>query len=135
MGRTDLYRILLAATALALAGCGLADSRSPVPAFMRGQDAEPPPLEQPPDVKKMVREHLDAVFTTASAPRDLRISPTHHDLRGPGWIACVRAELNSATGKPLGPQTYRITINDGAILDRRRAEEDDTCLSEHFEPI
>jgi hypothetical protein len=135
MGRIDLYRIFVAATALALTGCGLADSRSPVPAFMRAEDAEPPPLEQPPDVRQMVRDHLDAVFTTASAPHDVQISPVHHDLRGPGWVACVRAELNSATGKPLGPQTYRITIHDGAILDRRRTEETDTCLAERFVPI
>jgi hypothetical protein len=135
MGSLNLCCILLTGAAPALSGCGLADSRSPVPAFMRAEDAEPPPLEQPPDVKQMVRDHLDVVFTAASAPDDVRISPTHHDLRGAGWVACVRAELNSATGKPLGPQTYRITINAGAILDRRRTEETDTCLAERFEPI
>ena len=103
MGKFTVYRLLVATAALALTGCGLADSRSPVPGFMRAQDAEPPPLETPPDVKQMVRDHLDAVFTTASAPHDVRVSPVHHDLRGPGWVVCVRAELNSATGKPLGP--------------------------------
>jgi hypothetical protein len=50
-------------------------------------------------------------------------------------VACVRAELNSATGKPRGPQTYPITIDDGAILDRRRTDQNDTRLAEHFEPI
>jgi len=64
-----------------------------------------------------------------------RFSPVRHDLRGAGWTACVRAELNSATGKPLGIQTYRITINEGVIFDRRRVEEEDTCLSETYEPI
>ena len=56
-------------------------------------------------------------------------------LRGAGWTACVKAELNSATGKPLGVQIYRISINEGVILDRRRAEEADNCLSETYEPI
>ena len=122
----------MAGGALALAGCGIADSRSPVPEFMRAKAIEPPPPEPPPDVKQLVRENLDSVFTAASYPRQVRVSPPRHDLRGPGWTACVRAELTSVTGKPLGTQTYRITINDGAILDRQRVEADDTCASESF---
>jgi hypothetical protein len=38
-------------------------------------------------------------------------------------------------GKPLGPQTYRVTISGGAIVDRRRAEADDSCASETYEPV
>jgi hypothetical protein len=38
-------------------------------------------------------------------------------------------------GKPLGTQTYHVTINDGVILDRRHVEADDTCESESYEPI
>lgn len=135
MGRITLHIVLMAAGALALAGCGFADSRSPVPEFMRTKDSGPPPLEPPPDVKQLVRGHLDSVFTAASAPRDVQVSPARHNLRGAGWTACVRAELNSATGKPLGIQTYRITIDDGAIFDRQRVEGEDTCVSESFEPI
>jgi hypothetical protein len=134
MGRTTLHIALLTTSALVLNGCGFADSRSPVPDFMRTKES-PPPLEQPPDVKQLVRGHLDSVFTAASAPHDVQVSAVRHDLRGAGWTACVKAELNSATGKPLGIQTYRITINEGVILDRRRVEEDDTCLSETYEPI
>ena len=92
-------------------------------------------MESPPDVKQLVRQHLDAVFTAASAPRDVEVSPARHDLRGTGWTACVKAELTSATGKPLGVQTYRVSINDGVILDRQRVEAEDTCLSETYEPI
>ena len=55
--------------ALALAGCGFADSRSPVPEFMRNKATEPPPPEPPPDVKRLVREKLDSVFLAASNPR------------------------------------------------------------------
>lgn len=135
MGRITLHIALMTAGALVLTGCGFADVRSPVPEFMRAKESPPPPLEPPPNVKQLVRGHLDAVFTVASAPRDVQVSQAHPDLHGPGWTACVKAELNSATGKPLGTQTYRITINEGVIFDRRRVEEDDTCLSDSYEPI
>jgi hypothetical protein len=58
-----------------------------------------------------------------------------HEVRGLGWTACVRADVNSATGKPIGPQTWRISINNGTIVDRRRADPDDNCETESYEPI
>ena len=54
---------------------------------------------------------------------------------GSGWTACVRAELTSATGRPLGTETYRITISGGVIVDRQRVEADDNCASESYQPI
>jgi hypothetical protein len=52
------------------------------------------------------------------------------------WLAgCVKAELTSVMGKPLGTQTYRITIADGVISDRRQVEAEDTCMIESYEPI
>ena len=118
-----------------LAGCGFADSRSPVPEFMRAKASEPPPLEAPPDVKQLVREKLDSVFTAASNPQQVRVSPPRHNLRGLGWTACVKAELTNAVGKPLGGETYRITISIGVIIDRQRAEAEDTCAVESYQPI
>ncbi|MET0674272.1 MAG: hypothetical protein ABW175_00590 [Bradyrhizobium sp.] len=135
MGRVLGYLALMVGGALALAGCGLADSRSPVPEFMRNKAADPPPPEPPPDVKQLLRGNLEAVFTTASQPRHLRISPPRRELRGSGWTACVKAELTSVIGKPLGTETYRITVSGGAITDRRRAEAEDNCNSESFEPV
>jgi hypothetical protein len=135
MRRNVVHIALMATMALVLAGCGFADSRSPVPAFMRAKESEPPPLEPPPDVKELVRNHLDSVFMAASAPRNVQVSPARHDLRGAGWTACVRAELTSANGKPLGVQTYSITINEGVIFDRRLAGQDDNCVSENYAPI
>jgi hypothetical protein len=123
------------AGAVVLTGCGLADSRSPVPEFMRTKASDPPRSEPPPDVRRLVREKLDSVFVSTSNPRQVRVSPPHHDLRGLGWTACVRAELTSAMGRPLGTQTYRVTISDGVIIDRRRIEAEDTCASESYEPI
>jgi hypothetical protein len=38
-------------------------------------------------------------------------------------------------GKPLGTQTYHITITEGVIADRRRVEGEDTCALETYEPI
>ena len=135
MGRVMMVAALMAGGALALAGCGIADSRSPVPEFMRAKAVEPPPPEPPPDVKQLVRENLNSVFTAASNPRHVRVSPPRRDPTGVGWTACVRAELTSVTGKSLGAQTYLATISGGVIVDRRHVENDDTCASESFEPI
>jgi hypothetical protein len=134
MRRVIFRNVLVAGGALALAGCGIADSRSPVPEFMRGKASEPPP-EPPPDVRKLVRERLDSVFTTTSYPRHIQVSPPLRDLHGSGWTACVKAELTSVTGKPLGAQTYRVTVSGGVIIDRRRAVAEDNCGSESYEPV
>jgi hypothetical protein len=47
----------------------------------------------------------------------------------------VRAEVTSATGTPLGVQTYRIIISEGVITDRKRVASEDNCVSETYEPI
>jgi hypothetical protein len=118
-----------------MVGACAADSHSVLPAFLRAQASDPPQPEPRPDVKKMVREQLDTVFIPASQPQQVRVSQPHRDVNGPGWTACVRAELTSAMGKPLGPQTYRITIEEGAINDRRRVDAEDNCDSESYDPI
>jgi hypothetical protein len=128
--------ILIAGGALALAGCGMADSRSPVPAFMRNDPTPPPPAEAPPDVRQLVRERLDSVFVAASLPQQVRVSPPRRVVGGSGWTACVKAELTSANGKPLGTQTYRLTISGGVIIDRIRVEaSDNNCASDDYEAI
>jgi hypothetical protein len=128
--------VALMGGALALAGCGIADSRSPVPEFMRGKAVEPTPPEAPPEVKRLVRENLDSLFSAASKPHHVRVSPPQHEVEGVGWTACVEAEMTSVMGKPLNTQIYRITINGGMITDRRRVEaEENNCASESFEPI
>ncbi|MBR1092196.1 hypothetical protein JQ621_32520 [Bradyrhizobium manausense] len=127
--------VALVAGALALGACGFADSRAPVPEFMRIKEAEQPAPEPPPDVKRVVREQIDVVFLNTSYPRDVLVALPHHEVRGSGWTACVRAQLTSATGSALGTQTYIVTISGGKIIDRRRAEIDDICGSEAYEPI
>jgi hypothetical protein len=135
MGRVIVHMALIAGGALLLGGCGFADVRSPVPEFMRAKAPEPPPLEAAPDVKRLLSEKLDSVFVAASRPTGVRVSAPHPELRGAGWTACVRADVTSVTGKPLGTQTYRISISNGLIYDRRQVEADDTCTSESYEPI
>jgi hypothetical protein len=135
MGRIIVHMALIAGGALALAGCGFTDTRSPVPEFMRAKAPEPPPLEAPPDVKRLLGEKLDSVFLAASRPTAVRVSAPRPELRGVGWTACVKAETTSVTGKPLGTQTYRISIANGAIFDRQRIEAEDTCASESYEPM
>jgi hypothetical protein len=38
-------------------------------------------------------------------------------------------------GKPVGTQTYRLTVAGNTIIDRRRVEDEDNCASESYEPI
>ena len=134
MRRGFVHLSALSGAALTLAACGFADVRSPVPEFMRVKGSEPPPLEAPPDVKRLVRDKIDFVFVNSSQPRQIRVSLPHREARGTGWTACVRAEVVSATGKPIGTQTFRISIIGGDIVDRRRAEDEDNCDSESYEP-
>jgi hypothetical protein len=135
MRRLFVHITLLAGGALALVGCGLADVRSPVPEFMRAKAADPAPPDPPPDLKRMLRDNVESVFTAASRPSRVRISAPRHEPVGSAWTACVQAELNSVIGKPLGTQTYRVTITGDRIVERRRAEEEDTCATETYEPI
>ena len=135
MRRIGVHIALMGGAALALAGCGFADIRAPVPEFMRGKAPETPALEAPPDLKAILKTKLDSVFTSTSQPSQVRVSEPRPNLRGPGWTACVRAEVVSVIGKPLGTQTYRIMISDGVISDRRQVEGEDTCLFETYEPV
>ena len=134
MWRIVVRTALAGGAVLLLAACA-ADPHSALPDSMKAQASMARPPEPPPDVKQMVHEKLDAVFVATSLPRNVRVSPPHRDPRGEGWTACVRAELNSATGSALGMQTYRITIEEGTIVDRRRVGSEDNCGSEHYEPV
>jgi hypothetical protein len=135
MWRIVVSAVVMAGAALALAGCGAADSRAKLPDFMLGKASEPRQLDPQPDVKQLVRDKLDSVFTAASHPRHVRVSPPRREPNGLGWTACVKAELTSVTGRSLGTQTYLATISGGVILDRRRVEPDDNCATETYEPI
>ena len=133
MWRVVFSTVVTAGAALALAGCSV-DSRAPLPKFMLGKESEPRQLDPQPDVKQLLRDKLESVFTAASHPRHIRVSPPRREPSGLGWTACVKAELTSVTGRSLGTQTYLATISGGVILDRRRVEPDDNCATETYEP-
>jgi hypothetical protein len=124
--------VAIAGAALALTGCGTADSRARLPDFMLAKAPEPRQLDPEPNVKQLVRDKLDSVFTAASHPRHVRVSPPRRQLNGPGWTACIKAELTSVSGRSLGTLTYLATISGGVILDRRRVEAEDNCASETY---
>src|ERR1700737_1660510 len=135
MRRTLVQVAWRAGLALVLADCGIADSRSPVPAFMRAKAGDPPPPEPPPDVKRLAREKLDSVFVNTSSPQHVRVSLPDAEPTGVGWTAWVKAELTSTMNKPLGTQTYLVTISGGQIIDRRRAEAPANWAAESYDPI
>jgi hypothetical protein len=119
----------------ALAGCTGADSHAYLPAFMRDEEPDPSPLEQPPAVADVVRAQVNFIFQANTLPHDIQVSEAHRDPRTPDWIACVKANFTGATGKPIGTQTYRIVIAGGKIIDRIRSDDNDNCISEHYRPI
>jgi hypothetical protein len=135
MRQVLFYIVAMTSAALTLAACGLADNHAYMPSFLRVKENGPLPPEPQPDIKRMVRENLNVVFVSTSNPRAVQVSPPHPNLRGPGWTACVRAELTNAVGKPLGTETYNISIEGGAILDRQRAAVDENCMFETYESI
>ena len=127
--------IPVAVLCAALAACTGADSYAFYPAFMRDGQPEPPAPQKPPPVGEIVSEQLDSVFATSSFPRNVQASAAHRDPRALDWIACVKAEVISVNGKTIGVQTYRVTIVDRKIIDRRRSDDDGNCSSENYQPI
>ena len=121
MGRITLHILLIVAAAFTLAGCGFADSHASLPEFMRAKENEPA-LEPAPDVKQIVHDHLDSVFVAQSQPQNVQVSPARHSLRGTGWITCVKADLLSATGKPLGTILTRMRLATKKLADALRGE-------------
>jgi hypothetical protein len=121
-------------SALLVTGCA-ADSHSSLPGFMRVKEPTAPAQETTPDVPLLVRKNLDTLFVASSQPRDLEVSPALRMAAGDGWTACVRGEITSTTGSALRRQTYRLTIRQNEIIDRRRAAAGDACLTEDYKPV
>jgi len=120
--------------ALLVAGCA-ADSHSSLPEFMRTKETAAPAPEPAPDVPLLVLKNLDNIFVASSRPRGLEASTARPTARGDAYIACVRADIISATGQALPRQTYRLTIAQGQIIDRRRVPAGDACLTESYSPV
>ena len=117
-----------------LGGCAV-DANSPFPALLRQKPHETARPEDLPAVAAIVREQLDSIFLANSSPHNVQVSPAHRDPRALDWVACVKADVSSATGGIMESQIYRITIAEGKIVDRRRSDDQDNCLSESYQPI
>jgi hypothetical protein len=127
--------LALAGAALALAGCGLADSHAFWPPFLRQAEA---PVRQPdpePDVAALVRGNVKSVFVESTKPRNVRVSGPRRDPAGYGWTACIKAAVDSIIGKPAGTTTLVLSINGGKVDSRRRAEPGDGCETESYTAI
>jgi hypothetical protein len=125
----------IAGAAIFLAGCGMADSHANLPKFMR--EAEPPPRQQDaaPNVKQLVRDNMASIFVASAHPTGIAVSPARRDPHGPGWIACVKAGVSGMSNQPIGIQTYIVFIESGRIWNRHRADADDKCDAESYEPL
>lgn len=83
----------------------------------------------------IVRQQLDSIFVATSAPRNVQVSQARQDPQALDWIACVKADVKSATGTDIGIQTYRITITQNRVIDRHRSDSQDNCSAEQYQPI
>lgn len=126
---------VLGAIAVSAAGCGYADSNATyIPEVLRYKQAEVKP-ETIPDVKAMLRENGGQFFATRTPPQNVRVSLPRRNATGPGWTACVRAEVAGVTGRSIGTQTYLLSIDGGKIGNRFQADANSPCASENYEPV
>jgi hypothetical protein len=136
MGPALVRDCLLAAAALLLGDCGLADSHASfVPRFLRLP--EPPQNDAPdpqPDSVALIRSNLAAVFPTTTKFSNVAVSPPRRASQGLGWTTCVRASVMGMTGTSIGTETLTVAIEGGKIGDRRRAQPGE-CEAESFTPI
>jgi hypothetical protein len=132
MKRSFIFVFSLAAPLL---GCGAVDSQlSSVPAVFR-QSAPKVAEEERPDIRLLVRNNIEAIFTAAAMPSHISISAPLRAKKG-GWTTCVRAATIGITGKTLGVQTYLIGIDHGQIGQRDRVDDaTHWCGRETYEPL
>jgi hypothetical protein len=121
--------------ALGLAGCGLADSHASLPEFMRVRSNDVRPSDPQPDIRKILQDTPNSVFTPESHATGIQISALRRMPNGSGWTVCVRADLTSVVGRPIGTQTYLAMIEHNVVVDRRRSEADDNCTTEAYTPL
>jgi hypothetical protein len=86
-------------------------------------------VEAPPGVLAILRDHINDVFVSTSAPTNIQY--TLPVLAKHGWEICVKASVTGATGKPLGEQTYLVNIDHNQIGDRREAS--DRCANKTYQ--
>lgn len=124
---------LLACALIALTGCGRSDAYSSMPEFMRYPKPAPPPPEPEPDAKALIRAGLATLFATK--PSKAAISRVRHNPAGTGYTVCVKALVAGTMNSGQTPVTIVVSIEHGRLGDRRRAEPQDGCEAEDYEPV
>jgi len=116
-----------------LASCGLADQHATwVPQFLRQPSTEPQP-EPEPDVKKLIENGIDALFTTH--PVAVSVSRARRNDLGKGFTVCVKALVAGAINPKQQNVTLAVAIEHGALSDRRRANPQDDCEIESYQQV
>lgn len=127
--------VALCALAAPLGGCGYADANATfIPEALRYKPADVKP-EVIPDVKALLRDNSEQFFATRTPPQNVRVSVPRRNPAGPGWTACVRADVAGVTGRSIGTQTYLLSIDNGKIGNRHLADAASPCASETYEPV
>jgi hypothetical protein len=123
----------LACALLVLAGCGLSDAYSSMPAFFRRAPPPPPAAEAEPDTKALVGAGVATLFT--AKPSAVAVSHARHNPAGPGYTVCVKAVVPGPMNSGPTPVTLVVSIQRGQLAERRRAEPQDGCEAESYEPV
>jgi hypothetical protein len=119
---------------ITLAGCGSVDAGATFfPASMRVKAVTPQDSEPAPDVRAVLHADLSAVFLSTAGPTNISFSQPKPSFSE--WTTCVRADVNGATGRPIGSQTYLVNIDHGRISRREHIDEGHWCGNEHYEPL
>jgi hypothetical protein len=128
--------IIIFGLASPLLACGAVDSQlSYVPAVFRQPSPKLVEIEQRPNAHLLVRNNIPTIFMAAAMPSNVSVSLPVRAQNG-GWTICLRAATNGVTGKPLGLQTYLVSIDHDQIGQRERLDGADLrCAKETYEPI
>jgi hypothetical protein len=86
-----------------------------------------------PDSVEFARANAHNIFPAGSKASDISVAPPRPN--GFGWTVCLRANFSNVAGKPTGPQTFVLQIDNGKVGDRRRAEQADGCDTETYRAV
>ena len=119
---------------IVLAGCGRVDSGATYfPEMIRERAPKPAAPDPAPDVRALLQTNLAAVFVATSSPTNISFSPPKPSFAE--WTTCVRANVNGATGRTVGQQTFLVNIAHGQVSRRERVGDNHWCATEHYEPL
>ena len=117
-----------------LTACGLADSHATwVPKFLRQPSTDSLQPEPEPDVKKLVGDGIDTVFTRH--PVAVSVSRARRNDIGKGFTVCVKALVAASINPEPQSVTLLVGVEHGALADRRRATPQDGCDIEKYETV